>query len=247
MAPTLRSSQAKMPPTLILIRHAEAEHNATENWDLPDPRLTEAGIQQCEDLQRHLQSSCPLAQRVETIITSPMRRTCQTTLTALAWLVKSGIPVEVNAMWQENSTEPCDSGTAIPKVAKEFPELDFSTVDPTYPNKGPGTPYAFAESANAARGQACLRSLYDRPEKVIAVVSHAGFLRTAITKRRYANADYRIFTFKKSNGGALELVEDLSTMRKGGGLGRSPKGIFKVKEWDFPPEEAEAGEERDEM
>ncbi|EME39115.1 hypothetical protein DOTSEDRAFT_159276, partial [Dothistroma septosporum NZE10] len=230
-----------MPPTLILIRHAEAEHNATDtytlHWDLLDPKLTEKGMKQCEELQNHLKTNCPLAQLVETIITSPMRRTCQTTLTALTWLVERGVPVELNASWQENSTEPCDTGTPIDQISEEFPQLDFSTVDPTYPAKGPGTSYAFTEKANAQRGQACLKALYERPERVIAVVSHAGFLRTGISRRRYANADYRIFSFRKASGDELELVEDLVTDRKGGGLGKSPKGVFEVKEWDFPDEE----------
>ena len=92
-----------MPPTLILIRHAEAEHNATCNWDLLDPPLTENGLEQCRELEQHLQTKCPLASRVERIISSPMRRTCQTTLTALSWLVQSGVPVELDAMWQGQS------------------------------------------------------------------------------------------------------------------------------------------------
>lgn len=77
----------------------------SQNYDLPDPKLTDGGIQQCEDLQRHLKSSCPLASRVERIITSPMRRTMQTTLISLQWLIKSGVPIDVDAMWQGMSDQ----------------------------------------------------------------------------------------------------------------------------------------------
>ena len=128
----------------------------------------------------------------------------------------------------ENSTMPCDTGSAVELLATEFPDLDFSPVDPTYPDKSRGTPYAFTRSANAARGQVCLRSLHARPEKVVAVVSHSGFLRTAVSKRRYANADYRVFGFRQGKDGHLLLVEDASTARRGGGMGRCEKGVERV-------------------
>lgn len=109
-------------------------------------------------------------------------------------------------------------------------------MDPIYPNKSFGTPYAFTALANKARGEACLKALYERPEKVIAVVSHSAFLRTAISRRKFANADYRIFTFGRGEKCLLELFEDGSTERKGGGLGRSQRGIWRVREEDFPLE-----------
>lgn len=64
----------------------------------------------------------------------------------------------------------------------------------------------------------------ERPEKVIAVVSHAGFLRTAITHKRFANADYRIFGFARDEEGEIELDEDRETERRGGAMARSEKG-----------------------
>lgn len=142
-------------------------------------------------------------------------------------------------MLSENSDNPCDSGTDLRTIAAEFPELDLSSVDPTYPDKSLKTPYAFTHSANAARGQSCLAELYARPEKVIAVVSHSGFLRTAICKRRFANADYRVFKFRKRRDGQLTLVEDASTSQAGGAMGRSEKGVQMIQEWDFPPDSIE--------
>jgi len=204
--------------------------------------LTDGGEQQCEDLQRHLKS-LPLAQHVERIITSPMRRTIQTAQISLQWLIKSGVPLDLDAMWQENSDEACDTGTSLRKLAKEFPNLDFSTVDRIFPDKAIGTPYAYTRSANQARGEACLKYLYNRPERVIAVVSHGGFLRTGITRRRYANADYRIFTFGNGPQGHLHLWEDDTTSKKGGGMGRSEVGVFEIKEWDFPPEADDQNED----
>ena len=75
---------------------------------------------------------------------------------------------------------------------------------------------------------------------MIAVVSHGGFLRTGISKRRFANADYRIFTFDRGSDDELELYEDLETEQKGGGMAKSEVGVFQIREWDFPPENTEA-------
>lgn len=137
----------------------------------------------------------------------------------------------------ENYDGPCDTGTDLGSLAREFPELDFSQVDPTYPDKSDDTPYAFRKAANLARGQTCLRKLYTRPEQVIAVVSHSGFLRTTISKRRYDYADYRIFAFKEDAfTKELRLIEDVWTARNGGAMGRSPKGVQRIRAWDFPPE-----------
>jgi broad specificity phosphatase PhoE len=136
----------------------------------------------------------------------------------------------------ENSDSPCDTGSALETLSTEFPDLDFSKIDRTFPSKALDTPYAFTRSAIMARGQSCLQKLYPRQEKVIAVVTHSAFLRTSTSKRRFANADYRIFTFRKQKDGHLTLVEDSSTSQNGGGMGRSPIGFQPIEDWDFPPE-----------
>jgi broad specificity phosphatase PhoE len=96
-----------MPPTVILIRHGEALHNAMNKFQsstkmlfvksnillqsqqmlltspdssyrqIRDPPLTPLGTSQCEALRTHLQSF-DLAQKVEFIVVSPMRRALQT-------------------------------------------------------------------------------------------------------------------------------------------------------------------------
>lgn len=140
-------------------------------------------------------------------------------------------------------------------MATGFPDLDFSTVDPLYPDKTSNlssNPYAFTRKAILARGQARLQSLYNRPEKVIAVVSHSGFLRAAVCNRRFFNADWRVFDYdeakmqeskKKGEGlggkGLYLLKEWEATETKGGGMGRSEIGVFGPESADFPPEVAE--------
>ncbi|KAI0207001.1 phosphoglycerate mutase-like protein [Astrocystis sublimbata] len=213
-----------MPPTLILVRHAQAEHNATKDYFIHDPDLTQLGREQCAELREGLMQH-PLAQQAELIITSPMRRTIQTTLDSVDWLIEKGVKVQADALWQENSAKPCDTGSEISKVAEEFPSIDYSTVDPVYPDKSTpaGSKYHFTKATIVARGQAALQSLYERPEKVIIVVSHSGFLRRGVTGSWFFNADYRIFDFAAmaSAGSPYRLEQHASTKENGGGLGYS--------------------------
>lgn len=144
-------------------------------------------------------------------------------------------------------------------MAQEFPDFDFSVVDPLYPDKTTNlasNPYAFTAKALLVRGQRCLQSLYSRPEKVIAVVSHSGFMRVAVAHRRFFNADWRVFDFDEdkmkesrakgegSNGQGLFLLKEWQeTEEKGGGMGRSEKGVFMMVESDYPKVDNEGTEE----
>jgi len=84
--------------------------------------------------------------------------------------------------------------------------IDFSSVDPVYPDKltPAGAKYFPFKSALLARGRACVRSLYRRPEKYVIVVSHSGFLRTSVSGWWFFNGDYRIFDFADGNGADVE-------------------------------------------
>jgi hypothetical protein len=144
----------------------------------------------------------------------------------------------ISNMMSENSDAPCDTGSPISTLQKEFPDYSeqLSKVDPVWPSVT--GPYAFTKTATLARGQSALRSLYTRPEKVIAVVSHSGFLRTAVSQSHYANADYRVFDFEeKIVGKEFRLREWESTRERGGGMGWSWKGWANMEESDFPVEE----------
>ncbi|KAB8302472.1 hypothetical protein EYC80_005878 [Monilinia laxa] len=228
-----------MSPTIILIRHAQALHNVSHkarNYQLHDPALTDLGFgTQCDELARFLENDVPLAQKIDLIVVSPMRRTLQTAQQGLGWLIKRGVPVILRPEWQENSDKPCDTGTPIELMAKEWPQFDWSTVDPLFPEKS-GI-YGYSKAALTERGITARKWLQQRPEKVIAVVSHSAFLRTCISYRHYANADYRIFDFADGDGQTnAELVEWEVTESRGGGLGKSPKGVFGMTINDYPKE-----------
>lgn len=53
-----------------------------------------------------------------------------------------------------------------------------------------------------------------RPEEIVIVVSHSGFLRVGVSHRHYANADYRVFRFAEDSGD--ELIESSLTDENGG-------------------------------
>lgn len=167
-----------------------------------------------------------------------MRRTLQTAAQSLGWLIDRGVPVVLRPEWQENSAKPCDTGTSIGDMSKEWPQFEWGDVDSVFPKKE-GL-YEFSRRGLTERGIAARKWLRERPEKVIVVVSHAGFLRLGVSYRKYENADYRIFDFAEGDaddGVGGRLVEWKETEERGGGLGMSPKGTFKLRPGDFPDED----------
>lgn len=90
-----------MPPTIILIRHAEAQHNLTKDYTLRDPPLTEKGLQQCKSLATSLSARFSnINSKDVAIIVSPMQRTLQTAQLALDWLVDQSVKIVADADWQ---------------------------------------------------------------------------------------------------------------------------------------------------
>jgi broad specificity phosphatase PhoE len=158
--------------------------------------------------------------------------------------MERGVPFVLHAAFQENSDKPCDVGTNTAIMAKEYPQFDWEAVDPAYPAKT-GL-YEFSKEGITRRGIEARRWLKNRPEKVIAVVSHAGFLRVGVSNRQYNNADYRIFDFAEgteddANGGRLNEWKE--TEDRGGGLGTSEKGVFGFETQYFPPKRTGADHE----
>lgn len=111
---------------------------------------------------------------------------------------------------------PCDIGSVIPTMEEEWLQ---STVNPIFPAKT-GL-YAYTIDALTKQGVEMRKWLRERPEKVIAVVSHSRFLRCSVSNRKFANADFRIFDFAEVGGQVdTKLVEWELTESNGGGLGR---------------------------
>lgn len=175
-----------------------------------------------------------------------MRRTCETAILSLGFLIEKGIPLQAHAGWQENSAKPCDMGSPLPAVAKEFPLIDFSQVDPVYPDKTSpaGEKYRYKKANLLARGQSVLEELYHRPEKAIVVVSHSGFLRLCVTGDHYFNADYRIYDFEERTEGeaAPFRLKQWELTKGAGGMGRSFDEVVELGV-GLPEDELPPGEE----
>ncbi|KAF4956648.1 hypothetical protein FGADI_3637 [Fusarium gaditjirri] len=165
-----------MAPTIVLIRHAQALHNAAHKSPF---------------------TQSPILSLTMSIVVSPMRRTMQTAMLSLGWLVEQGVKIEGNADWQENSSKPCDTGSPLSSVSPSFPKVNLSSVDPLWPDKtSPAAErYWYTKKSILARGQRALEDLKKRPEKLIFVVSHAGFLRLGVAGYWFFNSDYRVFDF----------------------------------------------------
>ncbi|KAJ8061186.1 hypothetical protein OCU04_010259 [Sclerotinia nivalis] len=113
-----------MPPTLYLVRHAEAEHNIKHQFHIPDPVLTPRGRTQC----RNLCKTFPHHSKIDLILSSPHRRASQTTLFAFSKiLAQPEVRYLLVPNAQEVSAKPCDKGfpldvlrdVEIPKLFKD--------------------------------------------------------------------------------------------------------------------------------
>ncbi|KAJ0120172.1 phosphoglycerate mutase [Diaporthe amygdali] len=218
------------------------------NYTIFDPELSELGRQQCQQLNQNLREKLLKDLDVGLILCSPMRRTCETTMLALGdWAAEKGVPIQAHAGWQENSAKPCDTGSPIASVAAEFPKIDFSHVDPVWPDKTSpaGEKYSYVKKHLLARAQSNLEDLYNRPEKAIIVVSHSGFLRQAVTGDWYFNADYRIYDLVERKDGADKFeVKQWDLTKSGhGGMGWSWDELVEIgvglPEHALPPTDEE--------
>jgi broad specificity phosphatase PhoE len=110
--------------------------------------------------------------------------------------------------------------------------IDFSGLDPVYPDKTSpaGAAYMFTREAILARGQSALADLYQRSEDVIVVVSHAGFMRTAVAGRWFENADYRVFDFAERGEGEPYRLVEWEVTKGRGGMGRSKEVLVGMGE-----------------
>lgn len=161
--------------TALCVRHAEAEHNVTWNWDLPDPALTENGVLQAKQLA---QARLGEDWRAEVLITSPLRRTLQTSLLGFAHLQ---LPLVFNPLLQETGEEPCDTGSDKAQLQQWFPNLAAATSgldDAWFVKRGINRMSRVPE--RLARFVGWLRQ---RRERRVVIVSHGNLLKDMLGLR----------------------------------------------------------------
>lgn len=179
-----------------------------------------------------------------------MTRTLQTAQQGLEFLISRNVPTIALAELQETTTNKIDIGHPVSELQRDWPKVNFTHVDPIFPSKE-GV-YAFEAAALLERGAQTRKWLQNRPERVIAVVSHGGFMRIGLCNRKFGNADWRVFELEDIQSGdnkGSRLIEWETTEQKGGGLGLSERGSFGWEVHDFkympgneglPKEELEA-------
>lgn len=105
---------------------------------------------------------------------------------------------------QETTNNPCDLGAEPSVLQNEWPDLDFSSLDPIYPQKV-GL-YEASEEAFQRRASFAKRWLFKQPEKCIVVVTHSGFLKRVLGGPRFRNVEYRTYELVEESGD-LKLKE----------------------------------------
>lgn len=122
------------PKLLTLVRHGEAEHNIDRRHHLPDTHLTTRGESQCQTLCQRF----PTSPAIDLLVSSPLRRTLETTLIGFAPQA-AALGIEVVPELQECSAMPCDTGSAVEvlQADERFRGIDFSRcVDGWNSNQG---------------------------------------------------------------------------------------------------------------
>ena len=178
------------------VRHAQGFHNVfpmgqramIHDPSCHDAKLTEHGIQQCDELQR--KSS---ALRPELVVASPLTRTLQTAERCFGPQRKaSGAKLLALELVRETVNYYCDGRRSLTVIAKDlgfegvvdFSECtsDHDEIWAAYERKlGPHeTHQGLRETADLhalhARAVAAVAWIGSRPEREIVVVSHAAFL-----------------------------------------------------------------------
>lgn len=166
------------PTTIHLVRHAQGYHNiSVANHAIHDPLLTPVGEEQC----RILQQDFPQMADIDCVVASPLKRTVYTALLSFAPVIEAKkLKVIVLPELQETSDLPCDTGSSVGEIEREFKGKPVDTsllhleANKSWNDKrGRWAPAAAAIDARASDAREWLNR---RPEKHIVAVTHGGFL-----------------------------------------------------------------------
>jgi len=205
-----------MVKNVYLYRHAQAEHNATSDWSIPDPALTALGRSQARDIPATFSDVFPDAiTPTPLVVCSPMRRTIETTLLGFPGLPKPVFMPEL----QEINDLPCDTGSAPSRLTSLFPSLDFSHLPSDWNSKrGPWEP---TETALAERARVVRKWLRQQEGENAVVVTHGDFLRFYLavgpsgkSEDHWENAEGRLYEFRDGHDSGDEHAWLVRTSHK---------------------------------
>jgi broad specificity phosphatase PhoE len=212
-----------MTSEIHLVRHAESTHNVSKDFSQLDPGLTPLGFDQATQLTQ----TFPHASEVGIILTSPLRRAIQTTLTAFPHVldkryfdrdsghgIENGASLILDPDLQERSALPCDTGSTSQALEMAFPKLDVKDLPEGWQAKeGLYAPEdeAVKERAKRVRSRVAEHSdqLKDKRRKHIVIVTHGVFM-----KYLSGNADidlpkagWKSYTLEKHSSGPVMYEE----------------------------------------
>jgi broad specificity phosphatase PhoE len=164
---------------MLLVRHAESEWNrrfgaSRVDPGLPDPPLTERGVAEARAAAELLRR-----EGIRRLLASPYRRALQT---ARILAEELGLPVAVEPLVRERCAFSCDQGSHPERLRAEWPEFDFSGLEPVWWG---GMMESVASLEARARRFLAFAERLDEPETV-AVITHWGFIR-CLTGREVGN------------------------------------------------------------
>lgn len=213
-----------MPSTIHIVRHAESAHNVSKDFSHRDPPLTSLGFTQAATLSQ----TVPNPSNIAVMITSPLSRAIQTTLSGFGTIlderyyssesgkgVANGAKLLLDPELQERSAEPCDTGSSAAELEAEFPGLDFRALGQVWPAKTGG--FAAddeAVSARAGRMRGSLRKVLEGIEdgegkrRDAVVVTHGVFMKflTGDQEIDLPKAGFRSFELQAKEDGTNKLV-----------------------------------------
>ncbi|KAI1184221.1 phosphoglycerate mutase-like protein [Nemania serpens] len=201
-----------MAPIIHLVRHAQGYHNlnAESQW-IRDPDLTDLGKKQCEELNKQF----PYHDKITHLVASPIRRTIFTCQLSFTEEVKAGKQILALQDAQEVSLYPCDVGSDVDKLKKEFGDLvDFRLLTDDWNKKTPDSKYYPEPHKLVARARSTRLFLRDLVKDAgddahVVLVTHGGILHfitedwSGINPGRgtgWANTEYRSYQFVDKTG-----------------------------------------------
>jgi len=211
-----------MSGRIHLVRHAESVHNVDKDFSRLDPELTTLGRQQAQLLG----PAFPYSNDIGLIITSPLRRTIQTTLLAFPKVldkkyyakdsgngIEGGVEVLLDADLQERSALPCDTGSDRGVLEGAFPSLDVSILPEGWTGKKGF--YAAGDEAVEERAAKVRSELRKRIEvlkqgerKDVVVITHGVFMKFLSGDKEIdlPKAGWKSFTVEEGEGGGAVLL-----------------------------------------
>jgi len=143
--------------------------------EILDAPLTEKGRQQALLLQPVIQK---MSVKPALVVLSPNCRALQTGLIAFEELIGQGIPFLAHEMVrEENGVHVCDKRRPKSRQAAEFPQVDFGLLE-TEEDVIFRDDRRESKAEVGARVYAFMEWLSNRPEKVVGIASHSGWLLT---------------------------------------------------------------------